>query len=235
MYILCSILLFALGVLMANVKMLRERGLAKPLLSNFVLFSSLLLVITGLVAFFANIANSETKKIILLSYHWVKTIWILPASFLSTSLLIHFVKDPKALHRDINNNILHTNMVAVSILCASFYFMVSIGKLKHATEMEEFFISSGYPAILNYIVIFFECIFSLALLISFAPRVWLIAISGLLFILLGAVLTHVKNGDPIEDSFDAFMQILLLGLLLLLAIAKMKRMRKTAADTYPVT
>ena len=75
-----------------------------------------------------------------------------------------------------------------------------VGKLAHDAEMRSFFTSSGYPVWFLYVVIAFETVCSLGLL---EPRVRLVAAVGLALDMVGAIVTHARNGDPVSDSFEA--------------------------------
>jgi len=80
------------------------------------------------------------------------------------------------------------------------FLATEVGKLAHDAEMRSFFTASGYPVWFLYAVIAFETLCSLGLL---EPRVRLVAASGLVLDMVGAIVTHARNGDPVSDSFEA--------------------------------
>jgi len=80
------------------------------------------------------------------------------------------------------------------------FLATEVGKLAHDAEMRSFFTASGYPVWFLYAVIVFEILCSIGLL---EPRVRLVAACGLALDMVGAVVTHARNGDPVGDSFEA--------------------------------
>ena len=80
------------------------------------------------------------------------------------------------------------------------FLATEVGKLAHDAEMRAFFPASGYPVWFLYAVIVFEILCSIGLL---EPRVRLVAACGLALDMVGAVVTHARNGDPVSDSFEA--------------------------------
>ncbi len=80
------------------------------------------------------------------------------------------------------------------------FLATEVGKLAHDAEMRSFFTASGYPVWFLYAVIAFETLCSVGLL---EPRVRLVAASGLALDMVGAIVTHARNGDPVSDSFEA--------------------------------
>ena len=80
------------------------------------------------------------------------------------------------------------------------FLATEVGKFAHQAEMRSFFTASGYPAWFLYAVIAFEILCSVGLL---EPRVRLVAACGLALDMVGAVVTHARNGDPVSDSLEA--------------------------------
>ena len=80
------------------------------------------------------------------------------------------------------------------------FLATEVGKLAHQSEMRSFFTASGYPAWFLYVVIGLETIGAVGL---FEPRVRLVAACGLALVMVGAIVTHARNGDPFTDSLEA--------------------------------
>jgi len=89
---------------------------------------------------------------------------------------------------------------ALCVSTAFAFLATEVGKLAHDAEMRSFFTSSGYPVWFLYVVIALETLCSLGLL---EPRVRLVAACGLALDMIGAVVTHARNRDPVSDSFEA--------------------------------
>jgi hypothetical protein len=94
----------------------------------------------------------------------------------------------------------------LAIYVALVFFAFEIGKAAHDAQMRQFFVGSGYAVWFMYAVMLGEIAGALALLAArtrFAGACWL----GLL--MLGAIVTHGRNGDPFSDSLDALRMLLL--------------------------
>jgi uncharacterized membrane protein YphA (DoxX/SURF4 family) len=117
--------------------------------------------------------------------------------------------------------------VAVSFLS------VEIGKLANDAEMRDFFLASGYPVWLLYLTMALETAGAIGLLLA---RTRVAAALGLCGILLGAIFTHLRNGDPWSDSMEAIH--LLVVLLCIVAIRFSARhcgLHRTAGTTVNPT
>ena len=105
-------------------------------------------------------------------------------------------------------------------LCVSVslaFLATELGKLAHDSEMRAFFAASGYAVWFLYAVIAFETIGAFALL---APGVRLVAAAGLALVMVGAIATHAKNGDPATDSLEAAHLLVLLLCILWIAVVR---------------
>jgi len=104
--------------------------------------------------------------------------------------------------------------LAMSIYVALNFFGFEIGKALHDAEMRQFFQASGYPVWSMYVVMAVETFSAIALLV---PRLRVAAAGVLVLMMLGAIATHARNGDPFADSLDALRMLLVAACLLLLA------------------
>ena len=86
------------------------------------------------------------------------------------------------------------------VFTALSYLGIEAGKLAHDAEMREFFTASGYPVRMMYAVMVAEILGAVGLLV---PPTRVFAGVGLSVLLLGAIGTHARNGDPFSDSLDA--------------------------------
>lgn len=97
------------------------------------------------------------------------------------------------------------------------YFAVEVGKVTHDADMRRFFQDSGLPAWANYAVIVAELIGASAL---FHRALRVPAAIGLSVLMIGGILTHAHNGDPFTDSLEALHLLLMLGSILVIALAR---------------
>lgn len=108
----------------------------------------------------------------------------------------------------------------LALYVALAFFGFEIGKAAHDAEMRQFFVGSGYPIWFMYAVMAAEIAGALALL---AQRTRLVAACWLGAVMIGAIATHARNGDPFSDSLDAVRM-----LILAVCIATLEITRRTA-------
>lgn len=106
------------------------------------------------------------------------------------------------------------NVLAALIMSFAFTFtMAAVGKAFSMTPMTEFFTQSGYSIAFLKFIIIAEIFGGIGLLL---PWSFLPALLGLTIDMFGAVLTHVHNGDPLNDSTGAIGMLIRLAALGLL-------------------
>jgi len=93
------------------------------------------------------------------------------------------------------------------------YLAIEAGKLAHDAEMRTFFTASGYPIAMMYAVMGAEVLGAIGLLF---PGTRSPAAAALSLLMLGAIGTHARNGDPFSDSLDAVRFLVLLAAILAL-------------------
>ena len=108
---------------------------------------------------------------------------------------------------------------ALCVSTALAFLATEVGKLAHQDEMRSFFTASGYPAWFLYAVIVFETVCSIGLL---EPRVRLVAACGLAVDMVGAVVTHARNGDPVSDSYEAIHLLATLVAIVLVGVLRQR-------------
>jgi hypothetical protein len=95
----------------------------------------------------------------------------------------------------------------IIIRIAGYFIFVTLGKSRHMDEMIVFFTASGYSESFLYVILILECLGALGIILDFYFRTGIFAAIGLIILMAGAILTHVRNGDPLTDSDDAFRQM----------------------------
>jgi hypothetical protein len=226
MYALFAFLFVVAGIATAFIPNL-SLLVARYKIARVALWLSLVIVISGCIHFFAGIADSVVDNIISGLFNWGKvTAFFLVALLTGLLLKGSWSSKPGSSMTAVDNKMVVQTFLPAAIVCASFFFMVTIGKSKAPKEMEAFFVQSGYPASFNYVVMVIECLFSVGLLLHPKLRSGLASSLVLLLVMIGAVITHLRNGDPISDSYDALMQLLILVLIITILITE-KRLRKS--------
>ncbi|MGE5323106.1 MAG: DoxX family protein [Actinomycetota bacterium] len=115
---------------------------------------------------------------------------------------------------------------ALRMTIAFTFILAGIGKAFSMGPMTEFFTQSGYSiAFLKFIVIA-EILGSIGLLLPWAV---VPALIGLSIDMLGAVITHVHNGDPLNDSTGAIGLLIRLAALAVLWMLRPKHNQQRAA------
>jgi hypothetical protein len=92
-------------------------------------------------------------------------------------------------------------LAALTMSLAFTFAMAGVGKGFSMTPMTEFFTQSGYSILFLKFIIIAEIFGGIGLLL---PWSFLPVLIGLTIDMFGAVLTHVHNGDPLNDSTGAF-------------------------------
>jgi uncharacterized membrane protein YphA (DoxX/SURF4 family) len=97
------------------------------------------------------------------------------------------------------------------------YFAIEIGKAGNDAVMRQFFLESGYPIWFMYFIMVAEVLGSIGLLLA---KTVIPAASGLIMIMLGAIYTHYRNGDPFSDSLEAVHHLALLVCILIITLGR---------------
>jgi len=103
------------------------------------------------------------------------------------------------------------------------FLSTEIGKLAHMDEMRSFFTASGYAVWFLDVVIVFETIGAIGLLV---PTVRLVAACGLAIDMVGAIVTHARNGDPFSDSYEAAHLLVILLCIVVLGVLQSRLERR---------
>ena len=106
-----------------------------------------------------------------------------------------------ALRSDARDVLVDPSVIDALRMVLSFTFaLAAIGKALTMQPMTEFFTQSGYPVVFLQFIISAELFGAIGLLLPWA--MWP-ALAGLSVDMFGAVVTHMHNGDPLNDSTGA--------------------------------
>lgn len=108
---------------------------------------------------------------------------------------------------------------ALCLATAAMFALAGLGKAFHLDDMLGFFAQSQYSKSFLFFILAIEVLGAMALLL---PWRWAViaAIAGLGVDMIGAIATHVHNGDPLDDSAGAIAALCRLGLLGLLLVPR---------------
>lgn len=99
---------------------------------------------------------------------------------------------------------------ALGLVLSGTFLLFDLGKILHSKEMVAFFVDSGWPGWLHWVVMAAEVGGALVLARYAGSRSGLAAGLLLFGVMAGAIFTHKRNGDPAAASFDAARQAVLL-------------------------
>lgn len=102
---------------------------------------------------------------------------------------------------------------ALCLSVALSFVAVEIGKLAHDGDMRQFFLQSGYAVWFLYAVMALELLGAAGLLI---PPTTIPAAAGLSLLMIGAIATHYRNGDPFTDSLEALHLLVILACIIVI-------------------
>lgn len=85
------------------------------------------------------------------------------------------------------------------------FAIAGIGKAFNMAFMTQFFTQSGYPITFLKFIMFAEVLGAIGLLL---PWAFLLALLGFTVDMFGAIVTHVRNGDPLDDSAGAIAMLI---------------------------
>jgi hypothetical protein len=119
---------------------------------------------------------------------------------------------------------------ALALSTAATFALAGIGKTFGLDDMLAFFAQSGYSKSFLFFILTIEVLGAMALLL---PWRWVVvaAIAGLTVDMVGAIATHVHNGDPLDDSAGAVAALLRLAPLALLCVPRAWTMTGAAVCT----
>mgnify|MGYP001054428215 CR=1 FL=1 len=104
-------------------------------------------------------------------------------------------------------------VVGLQVLLAVFFFVPGVMKLLGNPELVAVFAGFGYSTEFMYFIGVAEVLGVLGILIGswVHPRIPTLAIGGLMIIMVGAVYSHLTNGDPFVAAIPAIVNIVLLA------------------------
>jgi uncharacterized membrane protein YphA (DoxX/SURF4 family) len=125
-------------------------------------------------------------------------------------LLFGFLLGVAARRKDARTLLTNPSVVgALCLGCAVTFTLAGVGKAFSMAPMTDFFTQSGYSVTFLRFIVIAEIFGAVGLLLPWAV---LPALLGLSVDMFGAVLTHIHNGDPLNDSTGA------IGLLIRLTV-----------------
>lgn len=106
-------------------------------------------------------------------------------------------------------------LAAIRMTVALTFVIAGIGKAFNMPFMTQFFTSSGYSIGFLKFIMLAEVLGAVGLLL---PWAFLPALLGFTVDMLGAIVTHVHNGDPLDDSTGALTMLIRLAAIAVLVI-----------------
>ncbi|HTV10200.1 MAG TPA: DoxX family protein [Candidatus Aquilonibacter sp.] len=112
-----------------------------------------------------------------------------------------------AIRRDDSRRLLGQPQVldAIRMTVALTFAIAGIGKAFNMPFMTEFFVQSGYSITFLHFIMIAEVLGAVGLLL---PWAFFPAVLGFTIDMFGAIVTHVHNGDPLDDSAGAISMLI---------------------------
>lgn len=139
------------------------------------------------------------------------TLWSTASGFLGDVLGFLFGVLFGLAFRRVDARELLTSKAILNAFCVTLAFtfaLAGLGKAFSIAPMTEFFTQSGYSVGFLKLIVIAEVFGAIGLLL---PWALLPALIGLTVDMFGAVLTHIHNGDPLNDSTGAIGMLIRLG------------------------
>jgi uncharacterized membrane protein YphA (DoxX/SURF4 family) len=187
------------------------------------------------VFYFSGIQNAFMLKALNVLIHYGSYVTHFILGYLTVNILMRaYSTDAGERSRQLRGIVILT-LWSLSVAVGNSFLVATIGKLTNMSIMVSFFRQSGYAVWFLYFIMAAETAGAIGILLHYRLRTGVWASIGLILIMLGAIYTHWRNGDPFSDCFAALGQILNLSTLLLLYyLEKQSKRLMTATEIYVI-
>lgn len=187
-------------------------------------------VIYTWIHLFIGVSDADLQKVLGTFLQIIDLIMYGTLGFLAAYLALNFRQLTEYGENAALQRIIRKTLRAVSISVANTFMVVTLGKSLHMPYMLTFFKQSCYAIWFLYLVMGAEPLGAIGILFHSKLKTGPLATFGLIIIMMAAVYVHLRNDDPFSDSFEAFIQLINLSLLLLIYYYE-----KQAGKKHPLT
>ena len=199
-------------------------------IAGIYIFIAWVSVIYTWIHLFIGINDADLQKVLSAFLQIIGLIMYGTLGYLAAYIALNFQQLSEQGENVALQKIIRKTLRAVSIAIANTFMVVTLGKSFNMPYMLAFFKQSCYAIWFLYFIMGAEPLGAIGILFHSKLKTGPLATFGLIIVMLGAVYTHLHNHDPFSDSFEAFIQLINLSLLLLIYYYE-----KQASKKHPLT
>jgi len=185
-------------------------------IAGIYIFIAWVSVIYTWIHLFTGINDPDLQKVLSIFLQIIDLILYGTLGYLAAYIALNFQELKGETENAALQRIIRKTLRAVSIVIANTFMVVTLGKSIHMPYMLAFFKQSCYAIWFLYFIMGAEPLGAIGILFHSKLKTGPLATFGLIAVMLGAVYTHLYNHDPFSDSYEAFIQLITLSLLLLI-------------------
>jgi hypothetical protein len=199
-------------------------------IAGIYIFIAWVAVIYTWIHLFIGINDADLQKVLGTFLQIIDLIMYGTLGYLAAYIALNFQQLTEQAENAALQRIIRKTLRAVSIAIANTFMVVTLGKSLNMPYMPVFFKQSCYAIWFLYLIMGAEPLGAIGILFHSKLKTGPLATFGLIIVMLGAVYTHLHNHDPFSDSYEAFIQLTNLSLLLLIYYYE-----KQASKKHPLT
>lgn len=185
-------------------------------ITGIYIFIAWVSVIYTWINLFAGINDADLQKVVGAFLQIIDLIMYGTLGYLAAYIALNFQQLTEQAERAALQRIIGKTLRAVSITIANTFMVVTLDKSLSMPYMLVFFKQSCYAIWFLYFIMGAEPLAAIGILFHSKLKTGPLAAFGLMIVMLVAVYTHIHHHDPVSASFEAFIQLANLSLLLLI-------------------
>ena len=182
-------------------------------LAGIYIFFAWVSVVYTWIFYFAGVNDADMQKVLSVFLQIISLIMYGTLGYLAGYITLNFQEMTGKAESEGLQRIIRKTLLAVSIVVANTFLVVTLGKSLYQPFIVTFFRQSCYAAWFVYLIMIAEPLGSLGILFHFRLKTGPLATACLMLLMLGAVYTHWHNKDPFPDYYAAVMEFITLSLL----------------------
>ena len=185
-------------------------------ISGMYIFIAWVSVLYTWIFYFTGVNDADLQKVLSIFLQIINLIMYGTLGYLAAYIALNFQELTEQAENAALQRIIRKTLRAVSIAIANTFMVVTLGKSFHMPFMMAFFRQSCYAVWFLYFIMGAEPLGAIGILFHSKLKTGPLATLGLIIVMLGAVTSHLYYHDPFSASYEAFIQLINLSLLLLI-------------------